>query len=310
MQISANPPALPPGPPALSTARVLSTAMALRLGRLAGGRADDLPPRHGPFFLVLDARLQQQDAEELAALKQLLLVQGLSSIALECQGPQDLQACSQFAAGLAASQEGFLIGIGGDALALQLARAAWTRTCPLGLLARGPGRQLAHLHELPQDLPLAVQAWQRRLATPAAVGLLNGEPFFAEAKLLPEGLDCEAGLGIGLPWRRRPADQPPSTLRLRLDQEAALDQVLAVQAGTQLPERERPRLAAGAGLYARVRQADGTTRLRQFHSAIALTQEGAADASLQLQLDGQTPTHAGHAALRLADTPLLLMRGC
>jgi len=286
---------------------LLSAAMALRLGAPAHG----LPPRRGPFLLVLDGRLQQQDAQELAALKQLLLLQGLSSIALQCQAPKDLQACSQFAAGLAASQEGFLIGIGGDALALQLARAAWTRACPLGLLARGPGRHLAHLHGLPQDLPQAVQAWQRRLATPVAVGLLNGEPFFAEAKLLPAGQDCQPGLGIGLPWRRRSLPRLPATLRIRLDRSPALDQVLALQASTQLPVREqRPSPAAHGGLYALIRQGDGAARLRRFHSAIALAQDGAEEPSLQLQLDGMTHTEAGHAALRLADTPLLLMRGC
>ncbi len=303
MSFFSRQPPPPDAQPSAPSARELTAAMALRLG----ARAQEQPLRQGPFLLVLEAGLRQQDAAELAALNQLLLLQGLSSIALECQGPQDRQACAQFAAGLAASQEGFLIGVGGAALALQLARAAWTRGCPLGWLARGPGRQLADLHGLPQELPLAVQAWQRRLATPAAVGLVNGEPFFAEARLAPAGAEAQAPTVLGLPWRRPGPACPRATLRLRLDQDAALEQVRELKIDTLLPGAGPAGPARARTLYARIRQAEGSGPLRPFRRAMALAQD--AEAGLLLEVDGQPAIDTGHATLRLADTPLLLMRG-
>lgn len=269
----------------------LATGMAMRLG----ASPDQQPLRAGLFFVVIEEGLRRRDGAELTALRQLLLGRGLGCIELDCQSAADRQACAQFAAGLAASQQGYLIGVGGEALALQLARAAWTRACPLGLLMRGAERRLAQWHGLPLGLTTAVEAWQRRLATPVAVGLINGEPFFRAALIQPTAPAV---------WRRPLRGSTAPQLQLRLDpptQTLATPVLHANPAPAALP-------GSAAALLARLQASGSNSAMLPFQQAQVRSETP--DAPLQLQWDDQAPTQAELALLRLAETPLLLMRGC
>lgn len=139
------------------------------------------PLARGPLVLVLNPKAGGVRPERVAAVRELLTLDGREHVLVEAG--RSLASTAQQAAEHAVAHGGALIALGGDGTLSTVGAAAWRAGCPLGVLPLGTFNYFAREHRLSAEPMEAVRCWLQGQVGPTQVGLVNGRPFFINASL-------------------------------------------------------------------------------------------------------------------------------
>lgn len=139
------------------------------------------PLARGPLVLVLNPKAGSVQPERIAAVRELLTLDGREHVLVEAG--RSLAGTAQQAAEHAVAHGGALIALGGDGTLSTVGAAAWRAGCPLGVLPLGTFNYFAREHGLSAEPIDAVRCWLRGQVGPVRLGLANGRPFFVNASI-------------------------------------------------------------------------------------------------------------------------------
>lgn len=174
------------------------------------------PLARGPLVLVLKPRTGGLQRQRIAAVRELLELDGREHVLVE--SGRSLAATAQQAAEHAVAHGGALIALGGDGTVNTVGAAAWRAACPLGVLPVGRSNFFAREHGLSAEPEEAVRCWLQGQVGPTQLGLVNGWPFFVNAAVgrYPRALRQVPQLDQGRRHYRLQADGERLSLRTSL----------------------------------------------------------------------------------------------
>lgn len=137
-----------------------------------------------PFFIVMNTGSGRDKGEDLPfMIRSAMELAGRRFRLLVAEKPEDVGPMAQQAAAEARTQQGILVGAGGDGTLNTVAQAALESGCPFGLLPLGTFNYFGRSHGIPEDAGEAIQTLLHGLPRPVQVGMVNDRIFLVNGSI-------------------------------------------------------------------------------------------------------------------------------
>lgn len=137
-----------------------------------------------PFFVVMNASSGRGDTQlAIDTLREKFAAVGRKYELYLVEQPQQLQPLAIQAAREASTQNGAVIGAGGDGTLNAVAQQAYAVDRPFGVLPQGTFNYFGRTHRIPEEIAAALDMLLQSRPRPIQVGQVNGHLFLVNASV-------------------------------------------------------------------------------------------------------------------------------